>query len=85
MTKTTNSATAADGGGPGSSGAELLDVKETAKLLSASTRTVYRLSDAGKMPRPIKLGALCRWNRGELLTWISQGCPPVRNVRGGAR
>ncbi|MFC1805972.1 helix-turn-helix transcriptional regulator [Planctomycetota bacterium] len=39
----------------------LLDVKTVAKLLSVSQRMVYRLKDAGRMPRPIKLGQLVRW------------------------
>lgn len=59
-----------------SHGAELLDVKQTAKLLNTSARTVYRLTVAGKMPRPLKLGALVRWRAGELRFWIDGGCRP---------
>lgn len=56
--------------------AELLDVKYVALLLGGcSTRHVYRLADARKMPRPIKLGSLVRWRRTELESWISAGCP----------
>ena len=72
--------------GPGSSGVELLDVKQTAELLNASPRTVYRLADAGKMPRPVKLGSLVRWRGGELRDWIADGCPVVRpTTTGGAK
>ena len=55
--------------------AALLDVGAVADLLSCSTRHVYRLSDAGRMPRPVKLGALVRWRRDEVEEWIVQGCP----------
>ena len=55
---------------------ELLTVREVAYLLGrCSLRHVYRLSDANRMPRPIKLGALTRWRRTEILNWIAAGCP----------
>lgn len=41
----------------------LIDVQEVAKLLACSTRHVYRLCDAGRMPPPMKLGALVRCPR----------------------
>ena len=70
---------AADGRtvGPDRAPAELLDVKAVATLLHCSPRHVYRLSDAGRMPRPVKLGALVRWRRSELQVWIDSGCEPV--------
>ena len=56
--------------------AELFDVKCVALLLGGcSTRHVYRLADARKMPRPIKLGSLVRWRRVEIESWIASGCP----------
>ncbi len=56
--------------------AELLDVRAVSELLgSCSIRHVYRLADAGRMPRPVKLGSLVRWRRRELEAWISAGCP----------
>lgn len=58
-----------------SSEAALLDVKQVAGLLNCSARHVYRLSDGGNMPRPIKLGRLVRWNVQELEQWIAAGCP----------
>lgn len=63
----------------------LLDVKQVASLTRCSQRTVYRLVDAGKMPRPVKLGSLVRWRRAEILKWIIAGCPSVRVAKGGAR
>ena len=54
------------------------DVKIVANLPDCSTRHVYRLSDAGKMPRPTKLGALCRWNLTEIEAWVAAGGKPGR-------
>jgi excisionase family DNA binding protein len=56
----------------------LLDVKAVAKLLTCSTRHVYRLCDAGRMPPPVPLGALVRWRRQEIEDWIAGGCKPIR-------
>lgn len=56
----------------------LIDVETVASLLSCSKRHVYRLNDAGRIPTPIKLGALVRWNRNEIDEWIAAGCPPCR-------
>jgi excisionase family DNA binding protein len=67
---------------PAEVSAKLLDVQAVAEMLGCSTRHVYRLSDAGRMPAPVKLGALVRWNRAEIEAWISQGCPPARSMEG---
>ena len=56
-------------------GAALLDVGAVASLLSCSVRHVYRLADSGRMPRPVKLGALVRWPRAVVEGWIADGCP----------
>ena len=64
---------------------EMLDVGGVAKLLGCSSRHVRRLADAGRMPAPIRLGALIRWDRGALSRWISDGCQPVRRIGKGAR
>lgn len=64
------------------SNSKLIDVKEVATILKASSRTIYRLSDKGKMPRPVKLGALARWRVDELSDWINSGCPIVDNGGG---
>lgn len=56
----------------------MLDVKQVATMLSCSPRTVYRLADYGRMPRPVKLGALVRWPKAVLDKWIADGCPSCR-------
>jgi len=70
---------------PAESPAKLLDVRGVAELLGCSPRHIYRLADAGKMPRPVKLGSLIRWKLsgpGSITEWVDQGCPSVRKAVG---
>lgn len=55
----------------------MLTVQKVARLLGCSARTVYRLADSGRMPRPVKLSALVRWSRQEIEQWVASGCPKV--------
>jgi excisionase family DNA binding protein len=66
---------------PGDTSAMLLDVQTVAELLGCSQRHVYRMSDAGRMPAPIKLGALVRWSATSIREWVDRGCPPVRGSK----
>ncbi len=63
---------------PADSPAKLLDVTSVARLLDCSTRHVYRLSNAGRMPAPVKLGSLVRWNQIAIDKWFAEGCPTYR-------
>jgi excisionase family DNA binding protein len=65
----------------------VFDVGGLATLLRCSTRHVTRMSDSGKLPRPLKLGALVRWRRAEIDAWLAAGCPSVRQpkAKGGAK
>ena len=65
--------------------AKLLDVQAVAEMLGCSPRHVYRLSDSGRMPVPVKLGSLVRWSAAAIREWIDQGCPSVRNMKGAGR
>jgi len=62
----------------------MLDVRGVASLLSCSARHIYRMADAGRMPRPLKLGSLVRWRRADIDAWLEAGCPPCRG-KGVAR
>jgi excisionase family DNA binding protein len=55
--------------------AELLTVKDVAKALSLSQRTVWKFHSSGRLPRPVKLGGSVRWRRDELKQWLDAGCP----------
>lgn len=59
-------------------GSAMLTVHDVARMLNCSARTVYRLTDSGRIPRPVKLGALVRWPREAVEQWIADGCPNVR-------
>lgn len=57
----------------------MLRINEVADLLGCSVRHVYRLYNSSRMPKPIKLGQLVRWNRDSLDDWIDAGCPHACN------
>ncbi|MGA2064186.1 MAG: helix-turn-helix domain-containing protein [Thermoguttaceae bacterium] len=66
-------------------GRRLGDVQTVAAMLACSPRHVYRLADADRMPRPLRLGTLVRWDLDAIDRWIQAGCPAVRSARGGAK
>lgn len=59
----------------------LIDVRAVASLLGCSPRHVYRLSADARMPRPIRLGCLVRWDRRSLARWVADGCPDLQHCR----
>jgi excisionase family DNA binding protein len=61
----------------------LLSVDDVAAMLSISGRHVYRLADAGRMPRPVKLGGAVRWDRLAIADWIAAGCPDTDRRKDG--
>lgn len=65
--------------------AAMLSVGDVAKMLKCSDRTVYRLSDAAKMPGPVRIGSLVRWSRAAIEAWIAEGCPSCRRGTGYVR
>ena len=54
---------------------QLIGVDKVAELLECSPRTVYRLADCARLPRPRKVGSLVRWSVGEIRRWVEEGCP----------
>ena len=56
----------------------LIDAQEFARRLGCSTRHIWRLRDAGKLPPSITtLGAMVRWPSEAVDDWIRRGCPPA--------
>jgi prophage regulatory protein len=53
----------------------LVSADRLAGLLQVSTRTLWRLLSAGKLPKPIRLGGSVRWRLDEIGKWIDNGCP----------
>jgi predicted DNA-binding transcriptional regulator AlpA len=62
----------------------LIDRPEVARLMCCSVRHVERLAQRNAMPQPVKLGALTRWPRSTIESWIERGCP-VESVAGGVQ
>ncbi|MCA9012138.1 MAG: helix-turn-helix domain-containing protein [Planctomycetaceae bacterium] len=52
----------------------LLTARQVANLLNISTRTLWRLKSAGKIPPAIRVGNSVRWRREDLNSWIEEGC-----------
>jgi len=55
-----------------------VNVTQLAEMLSVSSRSIWRLSDSGKLPKPVRLGRSVRWNRREIEEWVEAGCPSRR-------
>jgi len=56
-----------------------VDARGLARLLNVSTSTVARLSAAGKLPRPVRLGRCTRWPVAVIERWLLFGCPDRRS------
>ncbi len=57
--------------------ARLLTVEDLAALLKCSKRTVRRLVDCGRVPRPVRINGLLRFRATDITTWIEAGCESV--------
>jgi predicted DNA-binding transcriptional regulator AlpA len=58
----------------------LYDVDGLAAALSVSAKTIRRMTSAGKLPRPVRVGVgsrALRWRSAEIARWIEAGCPPL--------
>ena len=57
-----------------SSNIRLLGIREVATLAGVSTRTIRRYSNAGLLPRPIRLAGktLWKWRFRDIEAWINE-------------
>jgi excisionase family DNA binding protein len=62
-------------------GRKLGNVRAVAEKLDCSHRHVYRMADAGRMPAPLRLASLVRWDLEEIDRWIADGCPSCRRAK----
>ena len=60
---------------------QLLTVKQIAKLLVLSPRTIYRLAAEDRMPAPVRVGRSVRWDTKDIEAWLAAGCPRRRLTR----
>lgn len=54
---------------------QLLTAKDAAKLCRLSKRNWFRLSSAGRIPKPVKIGGSVRWRVSDIESWLSLNCP----------
>lgn len=57
----------------------LISADELAVLLAISTRSLWRLRSAGRLPQPLQLGGSVRWRLDEVQRWIASGCPALND------
>jgi excisionase family DNA binding protein len=60
----------------------LIPAGEVAEMLGISTRTLWRLVGAGRVPAPIRLRGSTRWPREQIRSWVALGCPVAGSGRG---
>jgi len=54
---------------------QLLTAKDAAKLCRLSKRSWFRLSSAGKIPAPVRIGGSVRWRQKDIEDYITWNCP----------
>lgn len=51
----------------------LLNDREVAAALNCSRSSVWRLSESGALPRPLKISGLTRWRRADIEALVAGG------------
>lgn len=51
----------------------VMTTKEVAASLKISLRTLYRLMDGDRIPKPVKLGSLTRFRRSDIELFLAVG------------
>ncbi|MCO8121321.1 helix-turn-helix domain-containing protein [Stieleria sp. TO1_6] len=50
----------------------LIDIKQVAKLLGVSAKSVQRMRDMGNLPKPKKLGRSIRWRYEDIRKFVER-------------
>ena len=53
---------------------ELLTIRELAKVLKLSPRSIWRLVKNQQLPAPVRIGGSIRWRADDISLWIAKGC-----------
>lgn len=56
---------------------DLLTIRELARALKLSPRSVWRLVRNQQLPSPIRIGGSIRWRADEITRWIDDGCQRI--------
>ena len=54
----------------------LIPAERFAKMMQISTRTLWRLLSARRIPEPVRIGGSVRWRLDQVKQWIASGCQP---------
>lgn len=54
----------------------LIRCGEVARIIGCSQRTVYRLVEEKRMPAPVRINSMVRFDRAKIEEWICNGCKP---------
>ena len=46
------------------------NTKEMCELFGRSRKTIHLMVEVGTLPRPLKFGSQCIWDRKEIETWL---------------
>jgi len=53
---------------------ELLTIRDLARILKLSPRSIWRLVRNRQLPGPLRIGGSIRWRAEEIVKWIANGC-----------
>jgi len=56
----------------------LTDVRGLATMINRSERTIHRLNDSGKIPKPLRINRGLLWRKSDILLWLENDCPSRR-------
>lgn len=59
----------------------LITPQRVAEILGISKRTLWRLRSSRKIPEPVRLGNVVRWDVDEIDNWIRLGCPAPKKAK----
>lgn len=57
---------------------ELLTIRELAKTLKLSPRSIWRLVRNRQLPSPIRIGGSIRWRVADVSSWINDAASPQK-------
>jgi len=59
-------------------GTLLISTSDLARELQVSAKTITRMDQSGKLPRPVRIGRSKRWVIQTIVDWIEAGTPNRR-------
>ena len=59
---------------------ELLTIRELARALKLSPRSIWRLVRNRQLPSPIRIGGSIRWRVVDVSQWIAKGCNQTKDT-----